>query len=532
MESVESFKDLPLTEELLKAIEELGFTEPSPIQSIAIPRLLEGRDVIGQAQTGTGKTAAFGLPLLQRIDAADRSVQALVLCPTRELALQVANGLTALAKHLRGVRILSVYGGQPIEPQASALRRGAQVVVGTPGRILDHINRGTLQLGVVRMAVLDEADEMLDMGFREDIERILSEMPDWVQSAFFSATMPDGILEMARRFLREPELLRVTRRQLTVANTDQAWFEVRPFRRLDALCRLFDAFIPRKAIVFRATKQGVDELAAALQQRGILADALHGDLNQTQRERVMSRFRAGGLSVLVATDVAARGLDVDDVDTVINFDLPNDPETYVHRIGRTGRAGRTGQAFSFAAGRDVYKLRDIQRVTGSRIERRAMPTSTDASRARTGQLLQEVAAGLASAESTACLSLVEDLTAEGTDPMLLAATLLRMLMQRDRIDLPGTKQTEEITSGRVRLFFNVGRRMRITPRDIVGAIAGETGISGRSIGSIEIHDRFSFVEVDASIAPEVVSVMHGNQIRGFRLAVEQASPRDGQERAA
>lgn len=202
MESVESFKDLPLEEELLKAIEELGFTEPSPIQSIAIPRLLEGRDVIGQAQTGTGKTAAFGLPLLQRIDAADRSVQALVLCPTRELALQVANGLTALAKHLRGVRILSVYGGQPIEPQASALRRGAQVVVGTPGRILDHINRGTLQLGVVRMTVLDEADEMLDMGFREDIERILSEMPEWVQSAFFSATMPDGILELARRFLR------------------------------------------------------------------------------------------------------------------------------------------------------------------------------------------------------------------------------------------------------------------------------------------------------------------------------------------
>ncbi|ABM27103.1 DEAD/DEAH box helicase [Nitratidesulfovibrio vulgaris] len=532
MESVESFKDLPLEEELLKAIEELGFTEPSPIQSIAIPRLLEGRDVIGQAQTGTGKTAAFGLPLLQRIDAADRSVQALVLCPTRELALQVANGLTALAKHLRGVRILSVYGGQPIEPQASALRRGAQVVVGTPGRILDHINRGTLQLGVVRMTVLDEADEMLDMGFREDIERILSEMPEWVQSAFFSATMPDGILELARRFLREPELLRVTRRQLTVANTEQAWFEVRPFRRVDAVCRIFDAYIPRKAIVFRATKQGVDELAAALQQRGILADALHGDLNQTQRERVMSRFRAGGISVLVATDVAARGLDVDDVDTVINFDLPNDPETYVHRIGRTGRAGRTGQAFSFAAGRDVYKLRDIQRVTGSRIDRRAMPTAADASRARTGQLLEEVAAGLASAETSACLPVVEKLIAEGADPTQLAATLLRMIMQRDRIDLPGARQTDDIGTGRVRLFFNVGRRMRITPRDLVGAIAGETGISGRSIGSIEIHDRFSFVEVDASIAPEVVSVMHGNQIRGFRLAVEQASPREGQDRAA
>ena len=334
----------------------------------AIPALLTGKDAVGQAQTGTGKTAAFGLPILEKI-ASGKSVQALVLCPTRELAIQVSEELSKLAVHKRGVSVLPIYGGQPIERQLRALAKGAQVVVGTPGRVIDHLQRGTLRLSEARIVVLDEADEMLDMGFREDIELILEQSPTDCQRVLFSATMPQPIRELSKRFLREPEMLTIAHKMLTVPAIEQVYYEVRPYQKMDALCRVLDSQGFRKALVFCATKRSVDEITVHLQQRGYQADGLHGDMNQTQRDRVMSRFRTDGIEILVATDVAARGIDVDDVDAVINYDIPHDVEGYVHRIGRTGRAGREGKAFTFVTVREQYKIREIIRYTNDVLEK-------------------------------------------------------------------------------------------------------------------------------------------------------------------
>ncbi|MDL2316215.1 DEAD/DEAH box helicase, partial [Desulfovibrio sp. OttesenSCG-928-A18] len=335
-----TFEDLELSRELLKSVEDMGFEEPSPIQVLAVPPLLAGRDVIGQAQTGTGKTAAFALPILERVDPRNKAPQALILCPTRELAIQVAEEAGKLGSRKRGLFVLPVYGGQPIERQFRALARGAQIIVGTPGRVMDHMERGTLRFDEVFIAVLDEADEMLDMGFRDDIEAILEQTPEGCQRVFFSATMPPAIMDLSKRFLKDPEILRITQKLLTVPTIEQVYYEVRPHQKMDALCRVLDSQGFRKALVFCSTKRSVDEVTMHLQTRGYQADGLHGNLAQPQRDRVMGRFRTGGIEILVATDVAARGIDVDDVDAVINYDIPNDVENYVHRIGRTGRAGR------------------------------------------------------------------------------------------------------------------------------------------------------------------------------------------------
>ncbi|NHZ46439.1 DEAD/DEAH box helicase [Nitratidesulfovibrio liaohensis] len=524
------FEELSLSKEILKAIEEMGFEEASPIQALAIPHILEGRDVIGQAQTGTGKTAAFGIPLLERVDPREKDIQGIILCPTRELAIQVAEELTQLASRKRGLYVLPVYGGQPIDRQFKALRRGAQVVVGTPGRVMDHMERGTINLSTVRMAVLDEADEMLDMGFRDDIEHILGQVPKEAQTVFFSATMPPAILDMAQRFLKTPEFLKVTQKQVTVPSIEQIYYEVRPFQKLEALCRVLDLYNPKRAIVFCSTKRGVDELTQHLQGRGYQADGLHGNLNQSQRDRVMARFRSNGIEILVATDVAARGIDVDDVEAVVNYDIPNAVEHYVHRIGRTGRAGRSGRAFTFVSGRDFYKLRDIKKFTKAHIVQHQVPTSSDVATVKTNQLLAEVRRHIEAGELEKYTDIVESFLDEDVTTVDMAAALLKLLMRRELGDaVPGGEKTPAGTGaepGMVRLFLNVGRKMRVTARDIVGAIAGETGIPGRMIGAIDIRDRVSFVEVPADYAQEVISVMNGNQIRGFRLGVEPATPRD------
>ncbi len=536
------FEDLQISKELLKAVEDMGFEETTPIQSLAIPPIMAGKDVIGQAQTGTGKTAAFGIPLLERIDPRAKTVQAIVLCPTRELAIQVAEELAALAAHKRGVAILPVYGGQPIERQLTALRKGVQVIVGTPGRVMDHMERGTLKLNAIALAVLDEADEMLDMGFREDIEHILADTPDTVQTVFFSATMPPAILELAQQFLNKPEFLKVTPKMLTVPSIEQIYYEVRPFQKLDALCRVIDVYNPKRAIVFCSTKRGVDELTSHLQGRGYQADGLHGNLSQAQRDRVMNRFRntgKAGLEILVATDVAARGLDVDDVEAVINYDIPNAVEHYVHRIGRTGRAGKSGRAFTFVSGRDFYKLRDIKRFTKAQIVQQQLPSFDDVATMRTSQLLAEVRRLISEGSLDPYVDMVESFLDAEITTVDVAAGLLKLLMHRELGDaVPatiakskpakngGTPLTAPAkNSSWARLFLSLGRKQRITPRDIVGAIANETGIPGRLIGAIEIHDKVSFVDVPAEYAEEIISVMHGNQLRGLRLAVERAQPK-------
>ncbi|GFM38072.1 DEAD/DEAH box helicase [Desulfovibrio psychrotolerans] len=527
-----SFEGVELSPEVLKSIEDMGFEEASPIQALAIPPIMQGRDIIGQAQTGTGKTAAFGIPILERINPRERDVQAIVLCPTRELAIQVSEEISNLAKRMRSVNVLPVYGGQPIDRQFKALKRGVQVVVGTPGRVMDHLERGTIVLDKVVLAVLDEADEMLDMGFREDIEFILEKVPDSVQTVFFSATMPQEILNLAKRFLKDPEFLKVTQKVLTVPNIEQIYYEVRPFQKIDALCRVMDVYNPKLTVVFCSTKRGVDELTANLQGRGYQADGLHGNLNQTQRDRVMNRFRKGGIEILVATDVAARGIDVENVEAVVNFDIPNDVEYYVHRIGRTGRAGRSGRAFTFVSPKEFWKLRDIKRYTKARIVQHQIPSIEEVETAKSGKLLQEIRQQIQTGNLERYISTVEsfietefngDLTT-----MEMAAALLRIMMKRDLGDaLPdetsGGFGDTGAQVGMVRLFLNVGRKMRIGARDIVGAIAGETGLPGKMIGNIEIYDRFCFVEVPQDYAPEVLTVMNGNQIRGFRLFVEPAS---------
>lgn len=524
------FEELPLSKEILKAVESMGFEEATPIQEMAIPALLEGHDIIGQAQTGTGKTAAFGIPLLEGVDPKNKKVQGLVLCPTRELAIQVAEELGSLASRKKNLFILPVYGGQPMDRQLRALQRGVQVVVGTPGRVMDHMDRGTLDLSSVRFAVLDEADEMMDMGFREDMETILADTPEDCQKAMFSATMPQAIQEMAERFLNNPQTLKITQKRLTVPTVEQVWFEVRQHQKLDALCRVLDTWNPKRAIVFCSTKHGTDELVANLQGRGYQADALHGNLSQTQRDRVMSRFRKGSLDILAATDVAARGLDVDDVDAVINFDIPNGAETYVHRIGRTGRAGKSGKAYTFVTPRESYALRDIIRRTKTQITQERLPSRFEVLNIKTEQLLEEVRAVMEADDFAKYTLLVEKFLDADDTSMEMAAALLKILMQRefgdvDLVDDSERKKGRASGGDVVRLFLNLGHKAKIGPRDIVGAITGETGLPGRIVGAIEIRDRFSFVDVPAEHAETIIQTLNGSQLRGCRLGVDKATPK-------
>ncbi|MDR1126039.1 MAG: DEAD/DEAH box helicase [Deltaproteobacteria bacterium] len=568
-----NFSDLNLCKELLKGVVDLGFEEPSPIQALAIPLVLEGRDLVGQAQTGTGKTAAFGLPALQKINARSKKTQALVLCPTRELAVQVAGEVSALAAHLRGIAVLPVYGGQALDRQIRALQRGVQFVVGTPGRVLDHLERGTLNLEHLELLVLDEADEMLDMGFREDIESVLTEAPENCQKICFSATMPKDILSLIQSHMREPEFVRIQRKEITVAEIEQVYYEVRPYRKAESLCLVLDVQDFNKGIVFCSTKLGADELASQLMARGYQADVLHGNLSQGQRDRVMGRFRGDSLDLLVATDVAARGLDIDDVDIVVNFDVPFDVESYVHRIGRTGRAGRSGKAITFVTARESYKVREISRYTKAEIRRGQLPSKREVSDLKTTRLLGEVLASVEAMrearqdfkKADRYTLLLESLVDDESSEMDVAAALLKMLIERDQIwpsaaELEAEKREQEEqmrryesrsdkgarpgghrderaaregrgpvkTRGRrpnmARLFFNLGSKGRVTPSDFVGAITGETGLPGRVVGDIEIHDRFSFVEVPEEHAETIMKAMSKTQIRGLRVAVDIAKP--------
>ncbi|AYO31225.1 DEAD/DEAH box helicase [Biomaibacter acetigenes] len=517
------FEEMDISREIQKAIDEMGFEEATPIQAQAIPHIFKGEDVIGQAQTGTGKTAAFGIPLLDKIDSGNKGVQAVILSPTRELAIQVAEELKELSKYKQGIDILPIYGGQPIERQIKALKKGVQVIIGTPGRVMDHMRRRTLKLSQVKMVVLDEADEMLDMGFREDIEKILQDIPQDRQTLMFSATMPKPILELTEKYQRNPKFIKVVHKELTVPNIEQYYLEVKEKSKLEVLSRLIDFYNPNLSLIFCNTKKRVDELLMQLQARGYSAEGLHGDMSQSQRDRVMEKFRSGSIDILVATDVAARGLDVSDVDAVFNYDVPQNEEYYVHRIGRTGRAGRPGKAFSLVVGRDIYKLKDIQKYTRTKIVRKDVPSQSDVEETRTNSLLEKLKEVVDEGGLGKYTQLIEKLIEEDYTSMDLAAALLKMVLVKEQED--GREEGFENIEGApemVRLFINIGRSQKIRPGDIVGAIAGETGMPGKLIGTIDIYDKFTFVEVPKEYAQDVLSIMKNNQIKGKKINIEPA----------
>jgi ATP-dependent RNA helicase DeaD len=596
MDQTIKFSDLGISDEILKSVEEMGYTQPSEIQTQAIPFVLQGRDVIGQAQTGTGKTAAFAIPIIDLVDPDLNQPQAIILCPTRELAVQVEGEIQKLAKFHRRINSVAIYGGESIDRQIRVLRRGVQIVVGTPGRVQDHINRGTLKLEGAGIIVLDEADEMLDMGFRDDIEAILQEMPAKRQTVFFSATMAKPIMDLTRKYQTNPEIIKVAKKELTVDSVSQVYYEVKNNLKMDLMARLMTVNNYALSVVFCNTKRMTDEVTETLGAKGILAEALHGDLSQAQRDKVMGKFRKGLCTVLVATDVAARGIDVDNVEAVFNFDLPLDEEYYVHRIGRTGRAGKSGTAINFVSGRrDAMKVKDLERFTKATINKMSPPSVADLIELKKAQLVKDVAAQVAKSgdnqifEATIGQMLAEGMTLDqisiGLIKMVMGDTVKELSEQNFSIDTFGgdrrreggrdsrdggrererggrfdrnerfsprsergdrtergprreyagrdggsrdggsrdsgaARPEREREANMTRLFLNLGKKDRIRPNDIVGAIAGETGISGKNIGGIDIYDNFSFVDVPTRDAEQVINGMKNNTIKGKSVSME------------
>lgn len=529
-QEITSFEDLHLDRKILAALKDMGFEEPSPIQKGAIPLALEGEDLIGQAQTGTGKTAAFGIPIIQKINEKDRHIQALVMSPTRELCIQVADEISKIGRTKR-VRVLPVYGGQPIERQIRSLKRGIQVVIGTPGRLLDHIRRGTIDLEYVNFLVLDEADEMLDMGFVDDMENIIKNVPPERQTMLFSATMPRPILSISKKYMRAPKMVAIHKEVVTAPTIDQYYYETRD--KVDGLCRILDTTDDCKMIIFCRTKKGVDELVIALATRGYEAEGLHGDLSQNQRDRVMKKFRSGQVDILVATDVAARGLDIDNITHVVNFDVPSDSESYVHRIGRTGRAGNSGVALTFITPREFRQLKLIERSIKTKILRGTLPTDASVLERQREQIVSKMQTILEQDRYQDYLPIVETLEKD-YDIQDIAAAALKFMqegakaleeLEEEGESLPDSLANTGAKPGMVRLFINIGRSSRVTVRDIVQSIAIEVEIPARSIGRISIYDKFSFVEVPMEYAEKVLGVMHRNTIRGCRVNMEPAKAR-------
>lgn len=525
------FSELNISEQILKAIVDMGFEEATPIQSKAIPVILDGVDMVGQAQTGTGKTAAFGIPLLQQIDPKNKHLQAVALCPTRELAIQVADEIRKLSKYMHGLKVLPIYGGQDIVKQIRSLKAGTQIVIGTPGRVMDHMRRKTVKFDEVKMIVLDEADEMLNMGFREDIETILKEIPEERQTILFSATMPKPIMDIAKTYQKNAEIVKVVKKELTVPKIEQYYYEVSPKNKEEVLSRLLDIHAPKLSLVFCNTKRQVDDLVTALQGRGYFAEGLHGDMKQSQRDRVMNGFRNGRTEILIATDVAARGIDVDDVEAVFNYDLPQDDEYYVHRIGRTGRAGRQGKAFSFVVGKEVYKLRDIQRYCNTKIKAQPVPSINDVANTKVEKVLDKIESLMKEEDLTSMIDIIEE-RINGSDFTSLdfAAAFLKSALGNETgsemSDLKnsmadfGDTGAEE---GMVRLFINIGKKQNVKPGDILGAVAGETGMPGKLVGSIDMYDKYTFVEVPREYAADVLKVMQDAKIKGKNISIEPAN---------
>jgi ATP-dependent RNA helicase DeaD len=548
-----TFADLALSAPVLKALSEVGYETPSPIQAACIPHLLAGADILGEAQTGTGKTAAFALPALERIDVHSRRPQVLVLAPTRELAIQVAEAFQKYAHHLRDFHVVPLYGGQSMVVQLRQLSRGAQVIVGTPGRVMDHLERKSLVLDELRLLVLDEADEMLRMGFIDDVEWILDHTPESRQTALFSATMPEAIRSVAHRHLRAPKEVKIKAATTTVAAITQRSLTVHGNRKLDALTRILEAEEDLDAaIVFVRTKLATDELAEKLEARGFAAAALNGDMTQGLRERVIGQLKSGHLDIVVATDVAARGIDVPRVSHVINYDIPYDTEAYVHRIGRTGRAGRQGTAILFVTPREVRMLKTIERATRQQIEPLKLPTRHDVTERRVTQFKQQILEVMQSEDLFFFNELVGQLRDEHDLKAHSIAGALAFIAQRDKPlqldesewpDIPDAARAakaprenrDEILSKRrsytdgqlARFRIEVGRAHGVTPKEIVGAIANEGGVDGKDIGQINLFEEYSVVELPGNLPDSTLNTLQRTRVCQVPLRIRLATEAEG-----
>jgi ATP-dependent RNA helicase DeaD len=524
------FGGFGLCDEALKAVYEMGFEEPTPIQKDTIPIVLKGKDLIGQAQTGTGKTAAFGLPMIHKIKHTDKGVRAIVLTPTRELAVQVAEEINKLS-YYKGLRTLPVYGGASIERQIKVLGRGVHIVVGTPGRVLDHIKRRTLKLNSVDMVVLDEADEMLDMGFVDDITRILKETPKERQTLLFSATMPTEIVKVSKRYMRSPERVKIKTDTLTATTITQISYEVREREKTEALSRLIDSDNEGKFLVFCHTKKETDEVASDLNLRGYDASAIHGDFSQTQRETALKRFKEGKIDILVATDVAARGLDISDISHVVNYSMPQNPERYVHRIGRTGRAGRGGVAITFVTPREDKQLRQIKSASKAKITRGKLPTKEEVLESRLNSLTEKIQEFIDDKRFDKFIKMAEKLC-EHMEPIEAAAALLKFQLEGIGEATTGAEDSLQLDDtgappGMARLFMTIGREQGITAVDIVDAIAVKTKIPKHLLKKVSLFDSFTFIEVPRNEAEKVIEFMHRSMISGKKVVVAPARPRAG-----
>ena len=542
-----SFTDLKLPSSLLSALSDVGYETPSPIQAATIPHLLKGKDIVGMAQTGTGKTAAFALPILANIDTQASETQALVLCPTRELAIQVSEAFQSYASHLRDFHVLPIYGGQDMRGQLRGLKRGVHVVVGTPGRLLDHLERKSLKLDNLRTLVLDEADEMLRMGFIDDVEAILRKTPESRQVALFSATMPKPIRQVAERYLKSPEEVRIETAVTTNENIEQFYWLVSGTNKLDALTRILEVEVFDGMIIFVRTKTATVELADKLNARGYSAVALNGDMNQSLRQRTVAQLKNGQLDIVVATDVAARGLDVDRLSHVMNYDIPYDEEAYVHRIGRTGRAGRTGKAILFVTPRERHLLRSIEKTTRQSISQMDLPTHDEVIDKRAKDFKSSVISAMGEGVSSIFPKIVFELCQEQEASAEDIAAALVYLLQKDRPLIPPTekqpqkarekrpydnqrsskgKKTSSNNKPKVEMEcfkIAIGHKDQVTPREIVGAIANEADIDGRYIGQIKIQETFSLVDLPTGMPQEVFNILKKTRIRQRPLNIEKYS---------
>jgi ATP-dependent RNA helicase DeaD len=516
-----NFENMGLSQKILRAVEDLGFKEATEIQIKAIPCMMKGRDLIGNSHTGSGKTAAFVIPALEGIDPEEQAVQVLVLCPTRELALQITDDVRKFSKYMENIRTLAIYGGEPIMRQIRELKNRPQIVVGTPGRIMDHMRRKTLKIDHVKVLVLDEADEMLNMGFREDMETIIKDIPEQRQTTLFSATMPKAILDITKLYLKDPEFIKVKDTPDTTPKIEESYFEIKSDQKDELLSRIIQLETPEKALVFCNTKSKTDTVAANLQEQGIKAECIHGDITQVMRTEIMRRFKKGMFNILVATDVAARGIDVDDLEIVFNYDIPIDKEYYTHRIGRTARAGKEGRSYTFVSGMNQMKeLNEIMRYTRSVIRKRKNPSYTEINKKKMQGMMDKIEANIGCSEAESYKKSIEEAFGAQYSHIDIACALLKMVMEKSSTAAADIDETPDMEISR--FHVNIGRKDSADKSKIIDVITKNNGIDRKDIGKLDLYKNFSYIDIPRKMERRVTDSLKNEFYNGRKIRIEPA----------